>query len=161
MKLLLTILLCFCFNALADCPPSPPPPTTSCTGKANQVWTNPTNNQTSVASSGLPWSIQLPIAAVAGKVRMFNGINSPIPGVVGLRAEYSVSTCPGDFLNNPLKCRTVGQPENGAIVLNTKTGTVDGPSCTMLVGQQYYLNIRYLNCPAGGTCSSIVFLHGN
>lgn len=139
----------------------PPPVTNTCSGPIAGTFASTTVDSalTSIASSGVA-SYKLPVWTAAGKSQIFNGVNSANPGVAGLTAQFSVSTCPGDFDSVPAACKVTGSPENGAIQLSTRS--VAAPStagCALVTGQQYYFNVRNLNCTAG-VCSEIVQMHG-
>lgn len=132
-----------------------------CTSAPTGAWaSSKAASDTPVLSGSDYASYKLPIASAPNKVMIFSGVNSPAPGTAGLLAQFSLSTCPGDF-SGPAKCQVTGRPENGAISLTAHTATSDKPYCTVVTGTQYYFNVRNLNCPAGARCSEIVQLHGN
>jgi hypothetical protein len=89
--------------------------------------------------------------------------------ISGLRIEYTVSPCVGDFSSTsiPAFCTAFGTANSG-IVLNAfegNTATTNGVSvCVLQPNTQYYLNVRTAkpdgtnSCPAG-SCSLYVQYH--
>jgi len=60
-----------------------------------------------------------------------------------LTSEFSISTCPGDFDNMPQECKTWGTVNQSGTQLRAVTwGTQYPGACTLITGQQYYLNVR-------------------
>ena len=95
-------------------------------------------------------------------LKAFSAVNYISPGKTSdgntLRAQFAVSTCPGDFTSSaiPAKCTATGTPENQAIQLLFKSYATPTGYCTLVPGTQYYLNVKNLNCLAGTNCTEIV-----
>ena len=83
-----------------------------------------------------------------------------------LTAEFSVSTCPGDFDTMQPECKTWGTVnQSGTELFGTTSGAVVPGTCTVVVGAQYYINVRNVKydrvTPACGpqTCYMILQLN--
>ena len=77
----------------------------------------------------------------------------------GLNAQYSVSTCPGDFTGMQAECIASGGVETSGLQLYAAvSNAVITGTCTVVAGQQYYLNVRTTNCIAQ-TCYMNVHLN--
>ena len=77
----------------------------------------------------------------------------------GLNAQYSVSTCPGDFTGMQAECIASGGVETSGLQLYAAvSNAVIAGTCTVVAGQQYYLNVRNTNCIAA-TCYMNVHLN--
>jgi len=60
-----------------------------------------------------------------------------------LTSEFSVSTCPGDFDNMQPECKTWGiVNQSGTQLYATTSGSQVNGTCTVVTGQQYYINVR-------------------
>ena len=60
-----------------------------------------------------------------------------------LTSEFSLSTCPGAFTNIPAECKTWGTVnQSGTQLMATTNATPVAGSCTLIIGTQYYVNVR-------------------
>lgn len=128
----------------------------------NVTWAGTGAQNTNVNFAGAGYAaFKLPLFTAGLGFRAFSAVNNSTPGVTTggtLRAQFSVSTCPGDFTTNPANCRTTGTPENAAIQLLFKNSATPTSYCTLTPGTQYYLNVQNLNC-ASTNCGEIVKLN--
>ena len=86
------------------------------------------------------WS--LPIYTVVG--RTLEILSSQTTSTEqGLTSEFTVSTCPGDFTRMQAECDGWGGVEtSGTQLIAATAASVLTGTCTVVVGQQYYLNVR-------------------
>ncbi len=60
-----------------------------------------------------------------------------------LTAEFSISTCPGDFANGPAECKTWGTVnQSGTQLMAAVSATPVAGTCTLSSGTQYYISVR-------------------
>ncbi|MEP7069456.1 MAG: hypothetical protein ABI789_09460 [Usitatibacter sp.] len=84
----------------------------------------------------------LPIYPAAGRTLEMLSVQST-SSQSDLTSEFSVSTCPGDFDTMQPECKTWGTVnQSGTALFGTTSGAVVPGTCTVVVGAQYYVNVR-------------------
>jgi hypothetical protein len=91
---------------------------------------------------GAKVSYALPVYGTPGKTLEILSIQSTA-SQSDLTSEFSVSTCPGDFDRVPAECKTWGTVNQSGTQLYASTnGFPLAGTCTVITGQQYYINVR-------------------
>jgi hypothetical protein len=121
--------------------------------------------------SGNSVSYLLPAWSTAGKYMQIQGVNNGGDGYTNPNwtVQFSISPCAGDFNPTQSACTSLGTPLNGALQILAYSGaTPQAGNCTIVAGQQAYLNVRFIDtnltttqCASGRYCSLIINFHSN